>query len=101
MSAAGKGPKRWASGPGGGEGQANAAAHFDDAGGDLEEFEAQRGERRLGQVARGGNGVADGEHQPIGGGVENEADLVGERRGYREPPQCGTMAPGAGWLRAA
>src|SRR6476619_8590779 len=27
-----------------------------------------------------GNGVAHGQHQPIGGGVENESDLIGERR---------------------
>jgi hypothetical protein len=24
--------------------------------------------------------VADGEEQPVGGGVEDEADLIGERR---------------------
>ena len=27
-----------------------------------------------------GNGVADPEHQPIGTGVQHEADLIGERR---------------------
>jgi hypothetical protein len=39
-------------GAGSGEGQANAAGHFDDAGGDLEQFEAQRGELRLGHKSR-------------------------------------------------
>ena len=37
---------------------------------------------RLGQVALFRNGVAD-EHEPVGGGVQNEADLVGERRAAR------------------
>ena len=36
-----------------GEGQADAAGHFDDAGGDLEQLEAQGGELRLGEVAGG------------------------------------------------
>src|SRR5271169_3796745 len=48
-------------GTGGGVGEANAACRFDDAGGDLEELEAQCRELGLGQVARFGNGVADGE----------------------------------------
>ena len=38
---------------------------------------------RLSQIARFRNGVADGEHQPIGAGVQNKADLVGERRAAR------------------
>src|SRR6202165_1222072 len=33
-----------------------------------------------GQFPGFGNGVANGKHQPISSGVENEADLVGERR---------------------
>jgi len=47
-------------GTSGREGQADAAGRFDDAGGDLDELEAQRGELRLGQIARFGNGVAHG-----------------------------------------
>lgn len=43
----------------------------------------QCGELRLGEIARFGNGVADSEHQPIGGGVEDEANLIGERRAAR------------------
>ena len=43
---------------GGGEGQA-------DAGGDLEQPEAPRGELGFGQAAGDGNGVAQGEHQPV------------------------------------
>ena len=53
------------------------------ASGDLEQLEAQCGELGLGQVALFRNGVADGEHEPVCGGVENEADLVGERRAAR------------------
>jgi hypothetical protein len=64
-------------GTGGGEGQKNPAGHFDDAGGDLEQPEAQCGELDLGEIPRFGNGVADGEHQPISGGVEDEANLIG------------------------
>ena len=70
-------------GTGGGEGQADAARHFDHASGDLEQLEAQCRELGLGQVALFRNGVADGEHEPIGNGVQNEADLVGERRAAR------------------
>jgi hypothetical protein len=43
-------------------------------------------------VAGFGNGVAHGRHQPISGSVENEADLIGERR---------TAAPGANTIRHA
>ena len=35
------------------------------------------------EIARFGNGVADGKHQPVGGGVEDEANLIGERRAAR------------------
>jgi hypothetical protein len=70
-------------GTGGGEGQTDAARHFDYASGDLEQLEAQCRELGLGQVALFRNGVADGEHEPVGGGVQNEADLVGERRAAR------------------
>lgn len=68
---------------GGGEGQVDAGGDLDDAGGDLEQREAQHGELRRSQIARFRNGVADGEHQPVGGGVKDEANLVGERRAAR------------------
>jgi len=67
MSAAGKEAKRSASGQA--AVKASRKRHFDDTGGDLEEFEPKGGELGPGQFARGGNGVADCEHEPIAGGV--------------------------------
>ena len=63
-----------------GERKANAARGLDDTGGDFQETKMQRRELGSGQFAGFGNGVAHGEHQPISGGVENETDLIGERR---------------------
>ena len=48
--------------------------------GNFQETKTQRRELGSGQFAGFGNGVAHGEHQPIGGGVENKTDLIGERR---------------------
>ena len=42
---------------------------------------AQRCEFGLGQGMGLGDSVADGEHQPIGGGLENQAHLVSAVRG--------------------
>ena len=64
----------------GGERKANAAGGLDDTGGDLQETKTQRCELGSGQFPGFGNGVAHGQHQPISGGVENEADLIGARR---------------------
>jgi len=63
-----------------GERKANTARGLDDPGGDFQEAKTQRCELGSGQFLGFGNGVAHGQHQPISGRVENEADLVGERR---------------------
>ena len=63
-----------------GERKANAAGGLDDTGGDFQETKTQRCELGSGQFPDFGNGVAHGQHQPISGGVENEANLIGERR---------------------
>src|SRR5471030_2638883 len=63
-----------------GERKANAARGLDDPGGYFQEAKTQRRELGSGQFLGFGNGVAHGQHQPISGSVENEADLVGERR---------------------
>lgn len=64
----------------GGEGQSHAASRFDDARRDFQEPQPQRRKLRLRQIALFGNGVAHGQHQPIGGGVQNERDLIGDSR---------------------
>ena len=63
-----------------GERKANAARGFDDPGCDFQETKTQRRELGSSQFLDFGNGVAHGQHQPISGGMEHEADLVGERR---------------------
>ena len=63
-----------------GERKANAARGLDDTGGDFQETKTQGCELGSGQFPGFGNGVAHGQHQPISGGVENEADLIGECR---------------------
>ncbi len=70
---------------GGGECDADTAGGFADAGTDLEEPYAQGGELGLGQSMGPRDGVADGEHQPVGGGVQDQAHLVGQRRAARGP----------------
>ena len=62
-----------------GEGDADPAFGFDDAGSDFEETEAERFELGVGEVLDLGDGVADSEHQPVGGGVQDQPDLIGER----------------------
>lgn len=64
---------------GGGEGQADARGGLDDAGAELEQAQAQGRELGRSQDVGFGDGVADGEHQPVGGGVEHKANLVGDR----------------------
>ena len=46
----------------------------------ISEPKTRRRKLGSGQFPDFGNGVAHGKHQPISGGVENEADLIGERR---------------------
>ena len=55
---------------GAGEGDAHPAGGLGDAGGDLQEPEPDRREFGLGEGMCLGNGVAHGEDQPMGGGVQ-------------------------------
>ena len=64
-------------GAGAGEGDAHPAGGLGDAGGDLQEPEPDRREFGLGESMCLGNGVAHGEDQPVGGGVQDEPHLVG------------------------
>ena len=61
------------------EGETDAAGCLGDTGCDFEKPEPDSGELGRGQIARLWDGVAHGKDEPIGGGVEDEADLVGER----------------------
>ena len=60
------------------EGQTDAAGGFYDTGGDLEEPQPQGRELGPGQIALFGNGVAHGQHQPIGSGVQDQPNLIGD-----------------------
>ena len=60
------------------EGQAHGSGGFDDASGDFEQTKAQGHVLGLGQIALFGNGVSDGQHQPIGAGVQDEPNLIGD-----------------------
>ena len=64
-------------GAAGGKRDAHPCGGLGDAGGDLEQ--AQRGELGGGERLRPGDGVAHRQHQPVGGGVQHEAHLVGQR----------------------
>src|ERR1700677_1611372 len=63
----------------GGESETDAARGFDDAGGDLDQPQAQGRELGVGEIARFRDGVANGEHEPIGRCVQREADLICDR----------------------
>ena len=65
-------------GAAGGESETDAACGFDDAGCDLDQPQPQGRELGVGEIARFGDGVANGEHEPIGRCVQNEADLVAD-----------------------
>jgi hypothetical protein len=67
-------------GASGGEGDADVVGGLADAGADLEQSLADGGELGFRQDVGLGYGVADGEHQPVGGGVECEAHLIGHGR---------------------
>ena len=58
---------------------ADAGGLFDDAGADLEEAQPESGELGAGERHCAGDGVAQGEHQPVGCGVQDQPALVGER----------------------
>src|ERR1700692_2906592 len=79
-SAPGKLRKRSASGHAAANVKATAARCLDNTGGDFQGTKTQRCELGGGQFPGFGNGVAHGKPQPISGGMENEADLVGKRR---------------------
>ena len=62
-----------------GECDANPAGRLGDTCGDFQQPHPQRGEFRTGQGLRLRNGVTEFQHHPIGTGVKDEADLIGER----------------------
>ena len=49
-------------------------------GAELEQPQAKGRELGFGERVRLGDGIAHGQHEPIGGGVQDEPHLVGERR---------------------
>lgn len=65
---------------GGGESKAHTARGLDYTRGDLQKPQPQRRELGFRQIARARDRVAHAEHQPIGGRVQDEANLIGERR---------------------
>lgn len=46
---------------------------LDDAGGDLDQAQPQGGDLGIGQRLRLGDRVAQGQHQPVGGGMQQQA----------------------------
>src|SRR6266567_9157084 len=58
--------------------EADAAFGLDDASCDFQKPEPKGRELRGCEIADLWNGVADGEQEPIGGGMEDEANLVGK-----------------------
>ena len=53
--------------------------------GDLEQAKPQRRELRPGEIASGRDGLAHGQHQPVGGRVQHEPNLVGHGAPARGP----------------
>ena len=64
---------------GGGEREAHPADGLCDTGGKLDQTQPQGGELGLGQRLRPGNSVTQLQHEPVGGGMQDKADLIGER----------------------
>ena len=60
--------------------ETDAACGLNDAGSDFQQPQPDGGELGRCQIARLWDGVTNGEDEPIGGGVEDEANLIGERR---------------------
>ena len=58
---------------------ADARGLLDDAGADLEQARPEGRELGPGERHLAGHGIAQGEHQPVGRGVQDEAELVGDR----------------------
>ena len=61
-----------------GEVDADAGGLFDDAGADLEQAQPEGGELGAGERHGTGNGIAQGEHQPVVAGVQDQPELIGE-----------------------
>ena len=64
---------------GGGEGDADPCSGLGDTGADLDQAQPQGIELSRGERLRAGDGVADDQHQPISGCVQDQTHLVGER----------------------
>ena len=58
---------------------ADAGGLLDDASADLEQTQPECGELGAGERRGPGDGVAQGEHQPVGAGVQDQPELIGER----------------------
>ena len=63
----------------GGQVDTDAGRSFDHAGGDLDQAKAQRRELRNRERQALCDGIACGQHQPVGGGVQDQPELVGLR----------------------
>ena len=61
-----------------GEGEADAGGGFDDAGSKLQKAQADGGELGSGERMCCGHGVAHCQDQPVSGGVQDQAHLVGQ-----------------------
>ena len=61
------------------EGEPDPGSGFYDAAAELQEAQSQGGKLGSGENVRFGDCVADGEDQPIRGGMQDQAHLVGER----------------------
>lgn len=70
---------------GGGEGDTDAVSGLADAGTDLQRPDAQGGELDLGLELGLGDVVAHGQHQPVGGGMQDQAHLIGQGRAAGGP----------------
>ena len=65
------------------EGEAHTAGGFNDACCDLDPAQTQRRELSFCEVTRFWNGVPHTQHQPVSGCVQNEPNLIGDRRTAR------------------
>ena len=79
---------------------------FADAGGNLQEMQPDGVELGGGQLVPRGDGIAHAEDEPVGGGVQHEAHLVGQLDGYRFPlfvsrwaicPDLASVLRGSSW----
>ena len=59
---------------------ANTSGVLDNAGGDLDELYPDRHELGLGERTCRRDGVAQHQHQPVGGGMQDEPDLISRQR---------------------